>query len=181
MSLCGACAICPSWPATSGSCSPKRASSVLAAARPASSFPGSIAPADDQAAGGDDRPVGAALLRHEVAALFRVGWDTVKQIHHRALATRLGPLEGDRFAGCAAHRDRRVCDPQRADAMRASWSTSRPSGCCGWRAAGRRRPSTASSRRLGPAGCARLEAVVLDLAIPYLTRSAPLSAGPDRL
>jgi transposase len=103
----------------------------------------------------------------DVATLFHVGWDTVKQIHARALATWLGPLETSDLSGVrqiaidefALHKGQTyatlVVD---VETKRVVWVT---------------RGRTADVldgffAALGPAGCARIEAVVLDLAIPFL-------------
>lgn len=102
-------------------------------------------------------------IKH-VAAWFGVSWDTVKQIDQRALVARLGPVDLrhvrqiaiDEFALHRGHqyatvvvevRTRRVLWVQRGrdgDALAGFFAL------------------------LGPAGCARLEAVVLDLWRPYL-------------
>jgi transposase len=102
-----------------------------------------------------------------VATLFHLGWDTVKLVHHRALATWLGPMEGADFSGVrrlaidefALHKGQTyatlVVD---ADTKRVLWVARgrTMSALDGFFAA------------LGPAGCARIAAVVLDLAIPFV-------------
>jgi transposase len=103
----------------------------------------------------------------QVAALYHVSWDTVKQIDHRALAARLGPLEASDLSGVrriaidefALHRGQTyatlVVD---VDTKRVVWVH-------------RGRDAEALTgffAALGPAGCAQIEAVVLDLAIPFV-------------
>lgn len=102
-----------------------------------------------------------------VAARYHVSWDTVKQIDKRALAARLGPLEQSDFSSVrriavdefAIHKGHCyatiVID---ADTKRVLWLH-------------RGRDADALGRFfavLGPDGCARLEAVVMDLARPYV-------------
>ena len=102
-----------------------------------------------------------------VATLFHLGWDTVKLVHARALAAWLGPMDAADFSAVrriaidefAIHKGQTyatlVVD---ADTKRVLWvARGRDAGALdGFFAA------------LGPAGCARLEAVVLDLAIPFV-------------
>jgi len=102
-----------------------------------------------------------------VATLFHVSWDAVKQVHARALATWLGPLEASDFSTVrrlaidefALHKGQTyatlVVD---ADTKRVLWVA---------------RGRTAEAldgfwRALGPAGCARITAVAIDLALPFL-------------
>jgi transposase len=103
----------------------------------------------------------------QVAALMHVSWDTVKQIDQRALAARLGPMEAADLSGVrriaidefAIHKGQTyaslVVD---VDTKRVLWvARGRDAGALdGFFAA------------LGPQGCAHLEAVVLDLAIPFV-------------
>jgi transposase len=102
-----------------------------------------------------------------VAALYHVSWDTVKEIDKRALAARLGSLETSDFSGVrriaidefALRRGNRyatlVVD---ADTKRVLWVH-------------RGRDAEALTgffAVLGPAGRARIEAVVMDLARPFV-------------
>jgi transposase len=101
-------------------------------------------------------------IKH-VAAWFRVGWDTVKQIDRRALLTRLGPLELrglrvvaiDEFAIQRGHRYATVAvDPTTKRVL--------------WVGRGRGREDLrAFFTLLGPSGCANLEAVVMDMSPAY--------------
>ena len=102
-----------------------------------------------------------------VATLFHLSWDAVKQVHARALATWLGPLEtsdlstvrriaidefalhkGQTYATLVVEVDTKrvlwVARGRTADALDGFW------------------------RALGPTGCARITAVALDLALPFL-------------
>src|SRR4051812_39251264 len=103
----------------------------------------------------------------QVAARYHVDWDTVKQIDKRALAARLGPLDQSDFSTVrriavdefALHRGQTyatiVVD---ADTKRVVWlHRGRDSAALG-----------AFFTALGPAGCQRLEAVVMDLARPFV-------------
>lgn len=103
-------------------------------------------------------------IKH-VAAWFGVSWDTVKQIDQRALATRLGPQE-DQWAGLrvlaidefALHRGHRyatvVIDPTRKRVV--------------WIAQGRDQEALRGFfAALGPARCAQIEAVAVDMWAPY--------------
>jgi transposase len=105
-------------------------------------------------------------IKH-VAAWFGVSWDTVKQIDQRALTARLGPLE-DQWANLrvlaidefALHRGHRyatvVIDPLRKRVV--------------WIARGRDREALHGFfSALGPARCAQLEAVAVDMWAPYAT------------
>lgn len=103
-------------------------------------------------------------IKH-VAAWFGVSWDTVKQIDQRALATRLGPLEAqwadlrvlaiDEFALHRGHRYATVIiDPTRKRVV--------------WIARGRDQDALRGFfTALGPARCARIEAVAVDMWAPY--------------
>jgi len=105
-------------------------------------------------------------IKH-VAAWFGVSWDTVKQIDQRALAARLGPVEGidlvdvrqiaiDEFA---LHRGHEY----------ATIVVDVPTKRVLWLHRGRDGDALAGFfAALGPAGCAALEAVVVDLWRPYL-------------
>jgi transposase len=103
----------------------------------------------------------------QVAARYHVSWDTVKQLDKRALAARLGPLEASDFSAVrriavdefALHKGQTyatiVVD---TDTKRVVWLH-------------RGRDAEALGRFfavLGPEGCARVEAVVMDLAVPYV-------------
>jgi transposase len=104
-------------------------------------------------------------IKH-VAQLYGIGWDTVKQIDHRALARRLGPvdLSGLRVVALdefAMHRGQRyatvVADPF---TKRVIW-------------VGHGRSSDDLNvffELLGPEGCRRLEAVVADMS-PAFTKA----------
>jgi transposase len=102
-------------------------------------------------------------IKH-VAAWFRIGWDTVKQIDQRALAARLGPLDLrglrvvaiDEFALRRGHRYATiVVDPTTKRVL--------------WVGRGRGREDLrAFFTLLGPEGCATLEAVVMDMSPAYL-------------
>jgi transposase len=102
-----------------------------------------------------------------VAALYHVSWDTVKEIDKRGLAARLGPLEASDFSTVrhlvidefALHRGHRyatlVVD---AETKRVLWVHR-----------GREADAlTGFFTALGPAGCARIEAVAIDLARPFV-------------
>lgn len=99
-----------------------------------------------------------------VAAWFRVGWDTVKQIDQRALRTRLGPVELrglrvvaiDEFAIQRGHRYATIAvDPTTKRVL--------------WVGRGRGREDLrAFFTLLGPSGCANLAAVVMDMSPAYL-------------
>jgi transposase len=99
-----------------------------------------------------------------VATQLRIGWQTVKAIDRRALAQRLGPLDVstvriiavDEFALHRGHRYATVV--VEVPTKRVLWVS-------------RERDRAALDgffTALGPAGCARLEAVVMDLWRPYL-------------
>lgn len=102
-----------------------------------------------------------------VAALYHVSWDTVKEIDKRALAARLGPLALsdfstvrriaiDEFAVRRGHRYATLVVD--AETKRVLWVH-------------RGRDAEALTgffTALGPAGRARIEAVVIDLALPYV-------------
>lgn len=110
-----------------------------------------------------------ATLTH-VAQWYGVGWDTVKQIDHRALARRLGPvdLRGLRIIAIdefAVHRGHRyatiVADPITKRVL--------------WVGRGRAREDLrVFFELLGPAGCAQLEAVVADMS-PAITNEVHAS------
>jgi len=103
----------------------------------------------------------------QVATWFGVHWETVKQIDQRALAARLGPLEAVEFRGVrriaidefALHRGQTyatlVVD---VETKRVLWvSRGRDAAAL-----------TGFFTQLGPAGCAAIEAVVIDLAVPFV-------------
>jgi transposase len=103
----------------------------------------------------------------QVAAWFGVHWETVKQIDRRALAARLGPLEAVDLRGVrriaidefALHRGQTyatlVVDVETKRVL--------------WVSRGRDADAlTGFFTRLGPSGCAAIDAVVIDLAMPFL-------------
>jgi transposase len=102
-------------------------------------------------------------IKH-VAAWFGVSWDTVKQIDQRALVARLGPVDLaavrqiaiDEFALHRGHQYATVVVEVRT--RRVLWVHRGRDGAA----------LAGFFALLGPAGCARLEAVVLDLWRPYL-------------
>ena len=102
-----------------------------------------------------------------VATLFHVGWDTVKQIHARALATWLGPL-----ATTDLSRVRQIAIDEFALHKGQTYATlvvDVETKRVVWVARGRTADTLDGFfAALGPAGCARIEAVVLDLAIPFV-------------
>jgi len=101
------------------------------------------------------------------AAWFRVSWDTVKQIDHRALTARLGPIDAhwdglrvlviDEFALHRGHRYATVVvDPTCKRVL--------------WIARGRDDAAlTGFFTQLGAERCARIEAVAVDMWAPYAT------------
>lgn len=103
----------------------------------------------------------------KVAALYHVSWDTVKQIDHRALAARLGPLETMDFSGV-----RRIAIDEFALHKGQTYATlvvDVDTKRVLWIARGREASALDGFfTALGPTGCARIEAVVIDLAIPFL-------------
>ena len=103
----------------------------------------------------------------DVATLFHVGWDAVKQIHARALASWLGPLETSDLSGVRriAIDEFALHKGQRYATLVVDVATKRVV----WVARGRTADALDGFfAALGPAGCAQIEAVVLDLAIPYV-------------
>jgi transposase len=102
-------------------------------------------------------------IKH-VAAWFGVSWDTVKQIDQRALAARLGPVDLttvrqiaiDEFALHRGHQYATVVVDVRS--RRVLWVHRGRDGAA----------LAGFFALLGPVGCARLDAVVLDLWRPYL-------------
>lgn len=98
-----------------------------------------------------------------VATWYAVGWETVKQIDQRALAARLGPvaLDGVRVLALdefALHRG------QHYATVVADAATKRVL----WVGAGRDREAVrAFFALLGPARCARVEAVVMDMSAAF--------------
>lgn len=103
----------------------------------------------------------------EVARLFGVGWDTVKQLHARALAARLGPMDQADLTGV-----RQIAIDEFALHRGHAYATivvDVPTKRVLWLARGREGAALAGFfTALGPTGCQRLEAVVLDLWRPYL-------------
>lgn len=104
-------------------------------------------------------------IKH-VAQWFGVSWDTVKQLDQRALAARLGPVDAasladvrviaiDEFAIQRGHRYATViADPLTKRVL--------------WVGRGRRREDVRPFfELLGPEGCARVEAVVMDMSGSY--------------
>jgi transposase len=101
-------------------------------------------------------------IKH-VAEWFGVSWDTVKQIDRRSLERRLGPVDLsdvrviaiDEFAIQRGHRDATVIvDPTTKRVL--------------WVGRGRGREDVrAFFELLGPAGCTRIEAVVMDMSVSY--------------
>ena len=101
-------------------------------------------------------------IKH-VARWFGVGWDTVKQIDHRALERRLGPVDLaglrvvaiDEFALHRGHRYATIAvDPLTKRVL--------------WVGRGRGREDLrAFFTLLGPDGCARLEAVIMDMSTAF--------------
>lgn len=102
-----------------------------------------------------------------VATLFHLGWDTVKLVHHRALASWLGPMETADFSSV-----RRIAIDEFAIHKGQTYATlvvDVDTKRVLWVARGRDAAALDGFfATLGPAGCARLEAVVLDLAIPFV-------------
>jgi transposase len=103
-----------------------------------------------------------------VATLFHLGWDTVKLVHQRALAAWLGPMEAADFS-----RVRRIAIDEFAIHKGQTYATlvvDADTKRVLWVARGRDAAALAGFfAALGPAGCARLEAVVTDLALPFVT------------
>lgn len=103
----------------------------------------------------------------QVAALFHVSWDTVKQLDQRALAARLGPMAAGDFSGV-----RRIAIDEFAIHKGQTYATlvvDVDTKRVLWVARGRDVAALAGFfAALGPAGCARLEAVVTDLAAPFV-------------
>jgi transposase len=101
----------------------------------------------------------------QVAEWFGLNWETVKQIDQRSLVRRLGPIDAqwdnvrilaiDEFAIQRGHRYATVVlDPLRKRVL--------------WIARGRDQGAlTEFFRALGPARCAQLEAVAVDMWAPY--------------
>lgn len=105
---------------------------------------------------------GVLPIKH-VAEWFGVSWDTVKQIEKRSLERRLGPVDLsdvrilaiDEFAIQRGHRYATVVvDPTTKRVL--------------WVGRGRGREDVrAFFELLGPEGCARIEAVVMDMSVSY--------------
>ena len=100
-----------------------------------------------------------------VAAWFRVSWDTVKQIDQRALTQRLGPME-DRLDGV-----RQIAIDEFAIQRGHRYVTivlDLPTKRVLWLSRGRDQAAlTGFFTALGPARCAQLEAVAVDMWAPY--------------
>jgi transposase len=104
----------------------------------------------------------------QVATLFGVSWDTVKQIDARAMAARLGPIDAgwdalrvltiDEFALARGQRyATTIVDPTTKRVL--------------WVARGRDAAAlTGFFETLGPERCARIEAVAADMWAPYTTQ-----------
>lgn len=102
-------------------------------------------------------------IKH-VAAYFGVSWETVKQVDQRALERRLGPPD---FTGvrCLAIDEFAIQRGHRYATVIVEPTTKRVL----WVSRGRDRAALAEFfTALGPAGCARIEAVVMDMWRPYL-------------
>lgn len=103
----------------------------------------------------------------QVAALYRVSWDTVKQIDKRALTARLGPMAASDFSGVRriAVDEFALRRGQRYATLVVDVDTKRVV----WVHRGRDAEAlTSFFAALGPDGRARIEAVVIDLARPYV-------------
>jgi transposase len=103
----------------------------------------------------------------DVAALYHVGWDTVKQIDQRALAARLGPLEAIDLSSVRqiAIDEFALRRGQRYATLVIDVATKRVV----WVHRGRDVAALAGFfAALGATGCARIEAVALDLAAPFV-------------
>lgn len=102
-----------------------------------------------------------------VARLFHVDWDTVKLAHQRTLAATLGPLERGDFSGVRqiAIDEFALHKGQRYATLVVDVATRRVL----WVARGRHAEALDGFfAALGTTGCARLEAVVIDLARPFV-------------
>lgn len=101
------------------------------------------------------------------ARLLHVGWDTVKLAHARALAAALGPMATADFSRvrCLAIDEFAIHKGQTYATLVVDAETKRVL----WVARGRDASAlTGFFAALGPAGCAQIEAVALDLAIPFV-------------
>lgn len=104
---------------------------------------------------------------HAVATLFHLAWDTVKLVHARALQAALGPMEQADFSGVRqlAIDEFAIHKGQTYATLVVDAETKRVL----WVARGRDAATLDGFfAALGPAGCARIEAVVTDLALPFL-------------
>ena len=103
----------------------------------------------------------------QVAALYHVSWDTVKQIDKRALAARLGRLEDSDLSGV-----RRIAVDEFALRKGQTYATivvDTDTKRVVWLHRGRDADALGGfSAALGAEGRDRLEAVVMDLAVPYV-------------
>jgi transposase len=102
-----------------------------------------------------------------VAQLFHLGWDTVKQVHHRALLAWLGPMEAADFSGV-----RRIAIDEFALHKGQTYATlvvDVDTKRVLWVARGRHAAALDGFfAALGTEGCARIDAVALDLAEPFV-------------
>lgn len=102
-----------------------------------------------------------------VATLFHLSWDAVKQVHARALAVWLGPLDAMDFSTV-----RRIAIDEFALHKGQTYATlvvDADTKRVLWVARGRAADALDEFWRvLGPAGCARIQAVAIDLALPFL-------------
>jgi transposase len=108
-----------------------------------------------------------ALGVQAVARLFHLDWDTVKLAHQRALAAALGPLEQSDFSRVRqiAIDEFALHKGQRYATLVVDVATKRVL----WVARGRTVETLDGFfAALGRAGCAQLEAIVMDLAAPFV-------------
>jgi transposase len=108
---------------------------------------------------------GVLPLKH-VAAECGIGWDVVKQVHQRALASQLGPVTRESLAGvrCLALDEFAIQKGHRYATVIVEARTKRVL----WVARGRDRAAVRPFfELLGPEGCAAIEAVAMDMHGPY--------------
>jgi transposase len=111
------------------------------------------------------RLAGVLPLKH-VAAECGVSWDVVKRVHQRALTQQLGPITAERLAGLRvlAIDEFAIQKGHRYATVIVEPTTKRVV----WLARGRERASIRPFfELLGAAGCARIEAVAMDMWGPY--------------